>query len=121
MAFKIGNEYLAVQKTDGGFDYTIYDETYRVKDGGVVERPNASIAIVVAELVMSEGFDKYLNNIDILEKVVAIENYFKKDISIPDTFPMEAYYALNWLYELVTTGKSTHKWSGYTFTFDLGL
>ncbi len=57
MAFKIGNEYLAVQKTDGGFDYTIYDETYRVKYGGVVERPNASIAIVVAELVMCEGFD----------------------------------------------------------------
>ena len=57
VAFKIGNEYLAVQKTDGGFDYTIYDESCRVKDGGVVERPNASIAIVVAELVMCEGFD----------------------------------------------------------------
>lgn len=61
MAFKIGNEYLAVQKTDGGFDYTIYDETYRVKDGGGVERLNASIAIVVAELVMCGGL--YISNL----------------------------------------------------------
>ncbi|SHJ63825.1 LPD16 domain-containing protein [Pseudobutyrivibrio xylanivorans] len=57
VAFKIGKEYLAVQKTDGGFDYTIYDESKRVKDGGVIDRPNASIAIVVADIVVSELMD----------------------------------------------------------------
>ena len=57
VAFKIGNEYLAVQKTDGGFDYTIYDENKRVKDGGVIDRPNASIAIITADIVVSECMD----------------------------------------------------------------
>ena len=57
VAFKIGNEYLAVQTTDEGFDYTIYDENLRVKDGGVIDRPNASIAIITAEIVASEMMD----------------------------------------------------------------
>lgn len=57
VAFKIGNEYLAVQTTDEGYDYTIYDENLRVKDGGVIDRPNDSIAIVTAEIVASEMMD----------------------------------------------------------------
>ena len=57
VAFKIGDEYLAVQTTDEGFDYTIYDQNLRVKDGGVIDRPNASIAIITAEIVASELMD----------------------------------------------------------------
>ena len=57
VAFKIGDIYLAVQRTDGGFDYTIYDQDLRVKDGGVVDRTNASIAIITADIVASEMMD----------------------------------------------------------------
>lgn len=57
VALKIGEEYLLIQKTDGGYDYTIYDKNLKEKDGGVIDNPGTSIAIVAAQITACNDFD----------------------------------------------------------------
>ena len=36
-AFKIGNRYISIQRTDEGYDYSIYNERFSLLDGGVMD------------------------------------------------------------------------------------
>ena len=41
-AYKLGDRYISIQRTDEGFDYSIYDEAYHLLDGGVLDNPDIS-------------------------------------------------------------------------------
>ena len=55
LAYKINNKYFAIQKTEGGYDYTYYDENYRDIDGGTYEDDTVPITEVVQNLLDEEG------------------------------------------------------------------
>lgn len=45
LAFRIGNRFLCISECDDGFDYTVYDESYSLLDGGVDESDGCIIDI----------------------------------------------------------------------------
>ena len=49
-AYKLGDRYISIQRTDEGFDYSIYDEAYHLLDGGVLENPDISIGEVLKQI-----------------------------------------------------------------------
>ena len=49
-AYKLGDRYISIQRTEEGFDYSIYDEKYQLLDGGVYDSPDASIRGILEEI-----------------------------------------------------------------------
>ena len=49
-AYKLGDRYISIQRTDEGFDYSIYDERYHLLDGGVLDDPDISIGEVLKQI-----------------------------------------------------------------------
>ena len=49
-AYKLGDRYISIQRTDEGFDYSIYDEAYHLLDGGVLEDPDITIGEVLKQI-----------------------------------------------------------------------
>ena len=49
-AYKLGDRYISIHRTDEGFDYSIYDETYHLLDGGVLEDPDITIGEVLKQI-----------------------------------------------------------------------
>ena len=62
--YKVGNRYLGIQTTEGGYDYTIYNELYLPEDGGVV-KTDSSIENVAKEIMKENGFDLSLEIKDV--------------------------------------------------------
>lgn len=50
-AYKLGDRYISIQRTDEGFDYSIYDENYHLLDGGVLDDPDAAIGEVLQDII----------------------------------------------------------------------
>jgi len=101
---------------------TYFEFAYKASLGGefIIKALNMNEKLAYAHIRNTAESDKLLKNIEILKKVVALEEYFGKEIMLPNEFPMEDYKALNWLYEMIKIGKSVYKWTGYTLTFELG-
>lgn len=51
LAFQIADRYLSIQVVDDGYDYSIFDESYRLLDGGIYDNPDLPMMKVVDELV----------------------------------------------------------------------
>ena len=51
--------FIAVQKVDNGYDYTLYNLKYRPIDCGVLESPGLNIHEAMAEVLKGEGLDSY--------------------------------------------------------------
>ena len=49
-AYKLGDRYISIQRTDEGFDYSIYDEGYHLLDGGVLDDLDISIGEVLKQI-----------------------------------------------------------------------
>lgn len=49
-AYKLGDRYISIQRTEEGFDYSIYDEGYHFLDGGVYDSPDASVQGILREI-----------------------------------------------------------------------
>ena len=49
-AYKLGDRYISIQTTDEGFDYSIYDESYHLLDGGVIGDPDTTIKGVLNQI-----------------------------------------------------------------------
>ena len=49
-AYKLGDRYISIQRTDEGFDYSIYNEEYHLLDGGVLEDPDISMKDVLQQI-----------------------------------------------------------------------
>lgn len=55
-----GKTYLHIQRTDDGFDYTLYDkETSKLLDGGQLDNPDRYIFTACTEICDLYGFDAY--------------------------------------------------------------
>lgn len=103
-------------------DQLLYNEfAYNASSGGelLVKALNTNDKLACGHLNDTGDSDGYLNNIDILKKVITVENYFCTKITIPEAISMEDYDDLTRLSELIADGAVKHKWTGYTFTFDL--
>lgn len=53
IAYQIGNKYLYIQLCDEGYDYNIYDDSFRLLDGGLHEDDSLDI-YEVAEILLKE-------------------------------------------------------------------
>ena len=42
LAYEVGERYFAIQRTEEGYDYSFYDEDFRLMDGGVYENDQIS-------------------------------------------------------------------------------
>lgn len=49
------NGYFAIQETEGGYDYTFYDQDYKALDGGVYENPDIPIWEAAEEILADKG------------------------------------------------------------------
>lgn len=79
LAYKIDDNYFAIHTTEGGYDYTIYDEKYRELDGGVYDDDTLPITKVIQNLLEEEGLSiEDANVIDYEELQMAVENVEKE-------------------------------------------
>ena len=79
LAYKIDDNYFAIHTTEGGYDYTFYDEKYRKLDGGVYDDDTLPITKVIQNLLEEEGLSiEYANVIDYEELQMAVENVEKE-------------------------------------------
>ena len=79
LAYKIDDNYFAIHTTEGGYDYTIYDEKYRELDGGVYDDDTLPITKVIQNLLEEEGLSiEDANVIDYEELQMEVENVEKE-------------------------------------------
>ncbi len=79
LAYKIDDNYFAIHTTEGGYNYTFYDEKYRKLDGGVYDDDTLPITKVIQNLLEEEGLSiEYANVIDYEELQMAVENVEKE-------------------------------------------
>ena len=82
LAYEVGERYFAIQRTEGGYDYSFYDEDFRLMDGGVYENDEISIEEVAEELLEDEGwtgerirgdYDQLMEKVEEMDEVVMAE------------------------------------------------
>ena len=76
LAYEVDDRYFAIQTTEEGYDYSFYDENFRLIDGGVYENPEQSIEEVADILLKEEGWagEKIRGEYDkLMEKVEEVE------------------------------------------------
>ena len=56
LAYEVGERYFAIQRTEERYDYSFYDEDFRLMDGGVYENDEISIEEAAEELLKDEGW-----------------------------------------------------------------
>lgn len=58
-AWKLGwRNYLAVEATEGGWDYSLFDDKFDLVDGGVLEKPEASIREARNEILAAHKMER---------------------------------------------------------------
>ena len=57
LAYEVGECYFAIQRTEEGYDYSFYDEDFRLMDGGIYENDESSIEEAAEELLGEEALD----------------------------------------------------------------
>lgn len=58
MAYRIGDLYFAIQVATEGYDYSFYDQEYKLMDGGILENPDISIGEAIQDILEDEGLDQ---------------------------------------------------------------
>jgi|GEM_PF-1672039 len=56
-AFKGNDYYLSIQESEDGYDYSIFDQNYNLKDGGLLNNPHIPIMEAVKEVAALHGLD----------------------------------------------------------------
>lgn len=73
IAYSVGDMYFSIQRTDEGYDYSIYDTDYSLLDGGVVENNGQSLSELVSELLdeadLSFGDCRVINYNEFMDEV----------------------------------------------------
>ena len=65
------------------------------------------------------GLDKIETEIDFLEKIVAIEHYYKDTISIPEEIMLDDFQTISYLASLIEGKECTGNWSKLDFSMNL--
>ena len=82
LAYKVGERYFAIQRTEEGYDYSFYDEDFRLMDGGVYENDEISIEEAAEELLEDEGwtgerirgdYDQLMEKVEEMDEIVMAE------------------------------------------------
>ena len=82
LAYEVGERYFAIQRTEEGYDYSFYDEDFRLMDGGVYENDEISIEEAAEELLEDEGwtgerirgdYDQLMEKVEEMDEVVMAE------------------------------------------------
>lgn len=82
LAYQVGKRYFAIQSTEEGYDYSFYDEDFRLMDGGIYENEDISIEEAAEELLKEEGwleervredYDLLMEKVDKIDEVVIAE------------------------------------------------
>lgn len=58
LAYRIGDQYFAIQIVTEGYDYSFYDKEYKLMDGGILDDPNISMGQAVQDILVDEGLDQ---------------------------------------------------------------
>ena len=83
LAYEVGERYFAIQRTEEGYDYSFYDEDFRLMDGGVYENDEISIEEAAEELLEDEGWtgERIRGDYDqLMEKVKAMDEIVMAEI-----------------------------------------
>ena len=82
LAYQVGERYFLIQTTEEGYDYSFYDENFRLMDGGVYENDEISIEEAAEELLEEEGwtgerirgdYDQLMEKVEEMDEVVMAE------------------------------------------------
>ena len=82
LAYQVGERYFAIQVTEEGYDYSFYDEEFRLMDGGVYENDEISIEEAADELLEEEGwteervqgdYDQLMEKVEEMDEIVLAE------------------------------------------------
>ena len=82
LAYEVGERYFAIQRTEEGYDYSFYDEDFRLMDGGVYENDEISIEEAAEELLEDEGwtgerirgdYDQLMKKVEEMDEIVMAE------------------------------------------------
>lgn len=78
VAYKVGrNHYLALQTSDEGYDYTLYDKNFNEIDGGQIDEPDLSMLEVRKDILIDYKLGNkdlvVVDYDDLLEKVEEVE------------------------------------------------
>ena len=83
LTYEVDERYFAIQTTEEGYDYSFYDENFRLMDGGVYESPEQTIEEAADVLLKEEGWtgDRIRGEYDeLMEKVEKVEAEVMKEI-----------------------------------------
>ena len=82
LAYEVGERYFAIQRTEEGYDYSFYDEDFRLMDGGVYENDEISIEEAAEELLEDErwtgerirgDYDQLMEKVEEMDEIVMAE------------------------------------------------
>ena len=82
LTYEVGERYFAIQRTEEGYDYSFYDENFRLMDGGVYENDEISIEKAAEELLEDEGwtgerirgdYDQLMEKVEEMDEIVMAE------------------------------------------------
>ena len=58
LAYRIGDQFFAIQVATEGYDYSFYDKEYKLVDGGILDNPDISMREAVQDILEYEGLDQ---------------------------------------------------------------
>ncbi|SUY02073.1 YodL domain-containing protein [Blautia producta] len=77
LAYRIGDQYFAIQVATEGYDYSFYDTEYKLMDGGLLDNPDISMREAVQDILEDEGLVQLeripMEYDELLEKVENVE------------------------------------------------
>nr|WP_177296311.1 YodL domain-containing protein [uncultured Blautia sp.] len=77
VAYRIGNQYFAIQVATEGYDYSFYDKEYKLMDGGILDNPDISMREAVQDILEDEGLEQLeripVDYDELLEKAEEVE------------------------------------------------
>ena len=77
VAYRIEDQYFAIQVATEGYDYSFYDKEYKLIDGGILDNPDISMREAVQEVLEDEGLDQLeripVDYDELLEKAEEVE------------------------------------------------
>ena len=58
VAYRIGDQYFAIQVATEGYDYSFYDKEYKLMDGGILDDPDVSMRQAIQNILEDEGLEQ---------------------------------------------------------------
>lgn len=58
VAYRIGDQYFAIQMATEGYDYSFYDKEYKLMDGGILDDPDISMRQAIQNILEDEGLEQ---------------------------------------------------------------